>query len=316
MSSRFRDSPGPSNGPSSSWQRSNHHAHSRRNKAGNGNPIGNWINRRRRNRPADGPRVVGTEAQAIQNMASNAKHFNYPREGFVTPIEHSLLYAMILHPEQYPESVVRKEIDEEDFEQYLYVKDHESLSNRQDSTNNEERASYAQLSALLALSAEKNAATVSQESQLQQQSTPDTQPTRNSLTIQATSNITNSKSQSNNQLTTPQILCRKILKLITAYSESHNLDRQSEITDLLNPVEKRCQIRNEAAALKQLLPAYAGYTLSLMTGNPLPLLIGAASLAGGDPMVEENSNVNEMRGMGGRMGDVERCGLLDECEDD
>lgn len=54
-----------------------------------------------------------------------------------------------------------------------------------------------------------------------------------------------------------------------------------------------------------------------MTGNPLPLLIGAASLASsGDVMNEENSNVNEIKGLGGRMGDVETAGLLDECEDD
>ena len=30
---------------------------------------------------------------------------------------------MILHPEQYPESVVRREIEEEDFEQYLFVRE-------------------------------------------------------------------------------------------------------------------------------------------------------------------------------------------------
>lgn len=231
---------------------------------------------------------------------------------------------MILHPEQYPDSVVRKEIEEEDFEQYLFVKDdnhsrripHNTDNTAEDATNYEERASYAQLSALLALSAEKNSATASQSPQQQQQ--PDTtQPTaRNSLTMQATSNITRHNSTHQEHLTTSQSLCRKILKTVTKYSESHSLNRQSEISDLLSPVEKRCQIRNEQAALKQLLPAYAGYTLSLMTGNPLPLLIGAASLAGQDPMIEENSNVNEMRGMGGRMGDEERCGLLDECDDD
>jgi hypothetical protein len=33
-------------------------------------------------------------------------------------------------------------------------------------------------------------------------------------------------------------------------------------------------------------------------------------------MLEENSNVSEMRGMGGRMGDWETAGLLDECDDD
>jgi hypothetical protein len=114
-----------------------------------------------------------------------------------------------------------------------------------------------------------------------------------------------------------QALCRKILKTVTKYSESCDLDRRSEIRELLHPVERRCAIRNERAALKQLLPAYAGYVLlSVATGNPLPLLIGAVALARDDPMGEENVNVSEMRGMGGRMGDVETAGLLDECEDD
>ena len=326
MSSRFRDNPSSSN--NTSWQRSNHHTHSRR--RGKGNPIGNWINRRRRNRPTNesGTKAVGTEALAIQNIANNSKHFNYPKEGFITPIEHSLLYAMILYPEQYPESVIRKEIEEEEFEQYLFVKDDGKFSHGapatndsasgdhvdQDAINYDERASYAQLSALLALSAEKNPATPSGE---KSQTQPEPEPqTRNSLTMQATSNITRSKPANEEQLTIGQILCRKILKTVTRYSEAHNLDRQQEISELISPVEKRCQIRNEQAALKQLLPAYAGYTLSLVTGNPLPLLLGAASLAGQDPMMEENSNVSEMRGMGGRMGDMETAGLLDECDDD
>ena len=323
MSSRFRDS--PPNGPSR-WQNNNgnssrHHPNRRK---GN-NPIGNWINRRRRNRPTNetGTRAVGTEAMAIQNITNNSKYFKYPKEGFITPIEHSLLYAMILHPKQYPESVIRKEIEDEDFESYLFVKDDgktptaTNVTNGDDVANDEiqyeERASYAQLSALLALSAEKNSATPSQEKWQQQQRETESQ-TRNSLTMQATSNISRSPKIEN--LTVGQALCRKILKTVIKYSEAHNLDRQQEISELMEPVETRCQSRNEQAALKQLLPAYAGYTLSLVTGNPLPLLIGAASLAGQDPMMEENSNLCEMKGMGGRMGDWETAGLLDECDDD
>eukprot|EP00956_Cyclotella_meneghiniana_P005908 scaffold7743_cov74-Cyclotella_meneghiniana.AAC.6 len=253
---------------------------------------------------------------------------------------------MILHPEQYPESVVRREIEEEDFEQYLFVResnddiarkkfanannetttaqhdDGDNNNNHDNTTQQQEdcRASYAQLSALLALSAEKNSSTPSNEPQSQNQ--PEPEPTRNSLTMQATSNITrlpplHTDNTQQQQYTIAQTLCRKIIKTVTKYSTLHNLDRQTEISELLSPIERRCQIRNEQTALKQLLPAYAGYTLSLMTGNPLPLLIGAASLASsGDVMNEENCNVNEIRGLGGRMGDVETAGLLDECEDD
>ena len=264
-------------------------------------------------------------------MTKNASFFQYPPEGFVTPIEHSLLYAMILYPEQYPESVVRKEIHDEEFEQYLYVRDpaprqqQDSSSgssrdrghgvvndvsmenpNHDANTNNnnhntlqstqETRVSYAQLSALLALSAEKNPSTTAQE--------------------RVPPSSSNNPSEQQPQLTVGQTLCRKLLKTVTKYAESQSLDRHREIRELLDPVEKRCQIRNEQAALKQLLPAYAGYTLSLVTGNPLPLLIGAAALVGKDPMVEENENVSGFRGMGGRTADLETAGLLDECEND
>ena len=120
----------------------------------------------------------------------------------------------------------------------------------------------------------------------------------------------------NAELSIGQTLCRKLLKTITRYCDTHNLDRQTEVAEFLNPIEKRCRMRNEKAALQQLLPAYAGYTLSLVTGNPLPLLIGAAALTGPDPMVEENSNVVGFRARGGRVGDMETAGLLDECDSD
>ncbi|KAL7487134.1 hypothetical protein ACHAW6_012735 [Cyclotella cf. meneghiniana] len=307
MSSRYSDDPDNDN-----WQ-SGHHFHSRstprRNK--NNNPIGNWIQNRRRNRSSQRnpsqPRPVGTEAKALENMTKNANFFRYPPEGFVTPIEHSLLYAMILYPEQYPESVVRKEIHDEDFEQYLYVRDPPPRQQQQQSNGDggganddsakhsrdanshddprESRVSYAQLSALLALSAEKHPSATAKDAN----SPPDA---------------------------VGQTLCRRLLKTVTRYAESHSLDRHGEIRELLDPVERRCRIRNEQAALKQLLPAYAGYTLSLVTGNPLPLLIGAAALVGNDPMVEENENVCGFRGLGGRTADLETAGLLDECEDD
>eukprot|EP00804_Cyclotella_cryptica_P010933 CCRYP_016677-RB/>CCRYP_016677-RB protein AED:0.09 eAED:0.09 QI:0/0/0/1/0/0/3/0/293 len=293
MSSRYSDDPSSN----SNW-RSGPHRNSQSNpnivRRNRGNPIGNWIQNRRRNRSSQNQtqsRPVGTEAKALENISKNAQFFNYPPEGFITPIEHSLLYAMILYPEQYPESVVRKEIHDEEFDAYLYVKDPVS----QQAAAAAAAVSYAQLSALLALSAEKNPSTAAQE---------------------RASPSSNNNNNNNNQLSIGQTLCRKLLKTVTKYAESHSLDRHREIRELLDPVEKRCQIRNEQAALKQLLPAYAGYTLSLVTGNPLPLLIGAAALVGNDPMVEENENVHGFRGMGGRTADLETVGLLDECEDD
>ena len=342
MSSRYSDNPNRDDSTSSNnWQSNNDTFQTSRNNSqpttgSKGNPIGNWIHRRRRRQQptcddaSRRQRPVGTEALALENISRNALHFHYPPEGFVAPIEHSLLYSMILHPEQYPESAVRKEIEDEEFEVYLYVKDDRGrgdyannndndASKEDDNAGNnatsstrrhEGRASYAQLSALLALSAEKSPSVAAPDSSSQP---PPSEP-RNSLTMEASTGIAHRPSDADPSI--GQALCRKILKTVTKYSESHNLDRPSEIRELLHPVERRCAIRNERSALKQLLPAYAGYALSVATGNPLPLLIGAAALAREDPMGEENVNVSEMRGMGGRMGDVETAGLLDECDDD
>ena len=361
---------GDSNRSENSWQNSNprrnvNHSTGRSNYGGSGgggglrkdgNPIekiGKFIKNRRqrhlnRQRSSNGG-AVGTEANALKNMERNAKHFDYPPEGFVTPIEHSLLYAMVEFPERYPESVVKSEIEDEEFDVYLYINDkqrkggaavggdtddrreidrcaakvfvmtrygeqgekdeegsdhaendeQQTTTAAQSQSNGEERVSYAQLSALAALSAEKNPCTAT--------------PNQNDASNSASSKTNGSTDET---LSIGQTLVRKLLRTITRYSDANSLDRQTEIREFLTPIEKRCQMRNEKAALQQLLPAYAGYTLSLVTGNPLPLLIGAAALTGPDPMLEENTNVKGFRSVGGRAGDLETAGLLDECDSD
>jgi len=271
-------------------------------------------------------------------MARNAKNFKYPPGGFVTPVEHSLLYAMIQYPERYPESVVKGEIVEEEFEQYLYVKDEASGRSRRrgedddhrrnreggegsdhataaashpsnddddddDDDDDERRVSYAQLSALLALSAEKNPSTA----------TPDGQ--QHSSTSSSSSN-NNNNNKDDQQVSVGQALCRKLLRTITRYCDSMSLDRKTEIAEFLQPVERRCQVRSEKAALRTLLPAYAGYTVSLLTGNPIPLLIGVAALSVEDTMVEETANVSNFSSAGSRRAQIETAGLLDECDSD
>lgn len=318
-----------------------------------GQVIGNWISSRNRRRLHQQQRTnnnnnnnnnngrggrtttttpVGTEANAIQNMARNALHFSYPPAGFVTPIEYSLLYAMIEFPERYPEQVVKHEIEDEEFDAYLHVKEDPTKRNkgararsRDDDDNDdlgrgrgagrggnnydndedgETTVSYAQLSALLSLSSEKN---------------PPAPPTPNGGQLPQPNPISNDNASvvSQQQLSIGQVLCRKLLKTITRYSDAHSLDRQTEIAEFLSPVERRCRARAERAALQQLLPAYAGYTLSLMTGNPLPLLIGVVALTSSDPLVEETSNnVSGFTARAGRSGQMETAGLLDECDSD
>lgn len=262
MSNRYSDN--ASGGSSGDWgdypgnrrrNNSTNHSTGRSNYGGThrstnnqkGNPIGNLIARvrtRHRNRQRNEVGgAVGTEAKAIKNQQLNAKDFKYPEEGFITPVEHSLLYAMIEYPENYPESVIRSEIEDEDFNQYLYVKGKASMQpNNNDSqtatqqSEEEHRVSYGQLSALLALSASKNPSTASQEQ-----------------------NSNNEAESGDQALSVGETLCRKLLRTITRYADAHSLDRNNEIREFLDPIERRCAIRNEKAALQQLLPAYAGY---------------------------------------------------------
>lgn len=259
----------------------------------NGNPIGTWLqNRRRAARTRDdGTLAVGTEAEAMQNLVRNRRHFSYPEAGFETPVEHSLLYAMIAHPERYPNRVIIDEINDEEFEAYLRVAGGDGTQ----TVSPAAAVSYAQLSALLSLSAEKNTSASSRH------------------------DGGGGEDGANPDVDAPsigEVLCRRLLRTVTKYCDSNGLDRENEVREFLAPVERRCQQRNEKAALQQLLPAYGGYALSIVTGNPLPLLIGAAALTQPDKMAQENQNVVGFQGQGGRTADMERAGLLDEVDSD
>lgn len=93
--------------------------------------------------------AVGTEAVAAASQLINSKHFRYPPQGFVSRIEHSLLYAMIREPEIFPVVTVLKAMDDEDFTIYLYVRP------KPGTMTAEYDVSYAQLTALLALAGEE-----------------------------------------------------------------------------------------------------------------------------------------------------------------
>ena len=226
-------------------------------------------------------------------------------------------------------------VDDEDFDMYLYVKSEKikGVTSASDGGEGDDHAqsedgrvvSYGQLSALAALSAAKNPSTAAGDQHNNSRTSNNTSPSSNSASNRWSSNTQQPPPVNSNPpasfdqqqaLSIGQTLVRKLIKTVTRYSDAHGLDREHEIREFLSPIEARCQMRNEKAALKQLLPAYAGYTLSLVTGNPLPLLIGAVALTQPDPMHDENSNVSGFRAVGGRAGDMETTGLLDECESD
>lgn len=258
-----------------------------------------WPRRRRRRRPPqNGP--VGTEKIALQQMERNRKIFKYPSEGFVQKIEYSLLYNMVSSPNVYPEDVVQQHIQDEDLYQYLVVdaKQTSSSSSRQqdDDEEGEEEpdvVSYAQLSAILALSAEKFPPPADEDNNVPQQ-------------------------QAKPKQSISQTLCKKVLQLIINYAEEHDLDRQHELRELLDPVERHAVRRNDRKSLQLMLPFYVGYTASLLTLNPLPMLAGAAAMTamGDGGIAEETQNVQSIQSETNRRADIERTSLLDETDHD
>jgi hypothetical protein len=162
--------------------------------------------------------LQGSEAVAVESQQVNAKTFKYPMEGFETWIEHSLLYTMIRESNIFPPEAVLKAINEEEYTQYFNIKEKQRQKNNQqknindddddddndsnrDSFNSttkvvEAEVSYAQLTALLALAGEE---------------------------WSSTSEV-------------PQTLCKAISKQIIKYANKHDLDRQQELKELLNPL--------------------------------------------------------------------------------
>ena len=189
--------------------------------------------------------VQGTQATAQKQLESNQKQFKYPEEGFVSPIEYSLIYAMVNEPSIYPADAIRQAIDEQDFGEFLVVNEKADNSSRSSlSSTNEQRCSYAQLTALMSLS-------------MQKWPTPiDDDPV-----VQDSENV-------------PHVLCQALLRTVVKYANQHDLDRQAEIAEFLQPaVERTRQRLGRAIHVKFILPYFAGAALSVATGNPLPLYL-------------------------------------------
>ena len=92
---------------------------------------------------------IGTEAVATQYVETNAKLFGYPPQGFITRIEYSLLYNMILESDVYPAESVIEQIQKEDLVQYFYARPPPKTSVK------ELPISYAQMTSLLVLAGEE-----------------------------------------------------------------------------------------------------------------------------------------------------------------
>ncbi len=234
--------------------------------------------------------VQGSEAVAVESQRVNAKTFKYPPTGFENWIENTLLYTMIRESSIFPPETVLQAIEEEDFSQYFYVKEeekeeyrHRTVYDEDDDNDNDEtdpsttkaaEVSYAQLTALLALAGEE---------------------------WRSSSDV-------------PQRLCKVISKEIIKYANKHDLDREHELKELLDPLIEYAKGRGRKQAL-QMLPWFAALTVS--TINPLAFYATYMSMlaANSDALNKgdrADRNTMDMTEMGKKHGNVEQASLLDE----
>ena len=219
-----------------------------------------------------------TQAVAWENMRKNQKTFDYPASGFVTPIEQSLLYSMISEPNLFPQDVVEDHIRQEDFSQYLHVQNCTVVS-------------YAQLSAIVALAAEKWPPPP-----------------------------VNNNNDNNNKPGIPQILYKAVLQCVVRYAEANDLDRETEVHELLRPLERQADLKEGKRNIAIFLPYYLGITASLVTANPLPMILGSYATVGAvvgssSKQAEDQRTAKSLQRETHRMANVEKASLLDEEEE-
>lgn len=236
------------------------------------------------------PEAVGTEAEAKKNQERNARDFRYPKQGFVTPIEYTLLYAMLAVPTIYPESVMLEHIKEQDFSEFMLVKpppDAKQQSALEDADDDDYSTSYAQLSALMNLAAER---------------------------------WPPPKTEEDGAKSVPQQLCRSILQTVVRHAEAHDLEREAEVQELLEPLGRLNEQKANQAGLALVVPMYLGLGASMVTANPVPIWIGyvvaGALSANKTPGDAEQRNMRELNAVGQRMADAEKTSLLDDSEHD
>ena len=181
------------------------------------------------------PEAVGTEAEAQKNQQRNARDFRYPKSGFVTPIEYTLLYAMLAVPQVYPIPVMLDTIAQEDFREYMLVR---PPDNARDGEAEEDIYSYAQLSALMNLAAERwpPPRTPAAGSEADADDHDDEGPRRS----------------------VPQVLCRAVLQTVVRHAEENELDREAEVQELLEPLSRLNEKKADNAAWSVVVPMYLG----------------------------------------------------------
>lgn len=115
----------------------------------------------------------------------------------------------------------------------------------------------------------------------------------------------------------PPTLCRHITKRVLRYANEHDLDRKTELDELLKPLYEYAVMREakqSAKIMPWLIPAMG---LTIVTGNPLPAyaaFVGAhmAHSATMEKGAHAAANTDKMLTSGDRSANAEQASLLDE----
>jgi hypothetical protein len=239
---------------------------------------------------------IGTEALALKNMTNNGRDFHYPDTGFVTPIEHSLLYATLSQPTLFPPDVIKNLIADEDFSQYLAVRLPEDKSIR--SLQQQQRAQQS-----------PNAT--------DEGSSPPSSPSSSYAQLSAILNLAAEEWPADSEV--PKVLCKALLQCIVQHAETHDLDRESEVRELMLPLLRLNERRAGKNALATLLPMYIGLGVSMITLNPAGLWAGYAigNYYNIKSAVQDGGRQKKIQTIStevNRAGDLEQASLLDETE--
>jgi hypothetical protein len=299
--------------------------------------------------------IVGTEKIAYKALQRNTIAFQYPKLGFITKIEYSLLYTMMNHPEIYPKNVIYDMIQQEDYIQFIYVNEPPTTTSTTTTTsdnttqNDHSICSYAQLSALLALAAEKwpppsssssfqhhednsNGSTPSRVQQ-QQQTTQRRnyndddddeddeydeyhQRRRQRQEQSSTGNTDTTTTTNSSDINIVQTLCQLLIQCIIRHCNEHQLDRETEINELFVPFQKVVSDQANRSALLSVVPAYIGMTATILTGgNPIPFYIGYAMSINAIAQQEKDlANYKQIASTTSRMSNIETTNLLHDTD--
>lgn len=257
--------------------------------------------------------IIGTEAFAASQLAKNRRDFRYPQSGFCTRVEYSLLYSMLSRPDVYPAAVVKDAIRAEDFTDYLWVVS--TTTNNKDQSQQQqepELSSYAQLSAILSLAADKWAPPPITSSLDGFNSNPSTVNNNNNSDVH-----NSSTAATTTDLNIPQILCKALIHCVVRHAEAHDLDREHEVSELLVALERVTIQKGRQTALAAILPAYVGLGASILTGgNPIPFYIGyAMSINAVANQERDLANFRDIATTTNRMAHPETASLLTDDSD-